>query len=413
MNELCTDIGFVNLNKYGEELCGDHVEIASPEDRLTVMVLADGLGSGVKASILSTLTAKIISTMMINSLAVEDCVETIAAALPICKVRQIAYSTFTIVRIACNQAEIIQYDNPYVILLRQGKNFEYQKTAEIIADNSTIEDSTTNKDVSGIAGGSVRRKTIYKSRIKIREGDTFIIMSDGVVHAGVGRSLNLGWRRDNIISFMEDVYNREYTAKTLSSILLDKCNALYGGEPGDDTTVCTVKIRRRQPVNLLIGPPLNPAEVPKMMGLFFSKEGKHIVCGGTTSALAAEFLGKALETGIPRYADPEIPPTAKISGVDLVTEGVITIHKVLEYAQDYIRDNGSYAQWNAGSDGASEIARLLFEEATDINFYVGRAINPAHQNPDLPISFSIKMRLIDELADCLKEMGKRIKVSHF
>ncbi|MDR2053787.1 MAG: serine/threonine-protein phosphatase, partial [Treponema sp.] len=100
MNELCTDIGFVNLNKYGEELCGDHVEIAAPEDRLTVMVLADGLGSGVKANILSTLTAKIISTMMINSLAVEDCVETIAATLPICKVRQIAYSTFTVVRIA-------------------------------------------------------------------------------------------------------------------------------------------------------------------------------------------------------------------------------------------------------------------------------------------------------------------------
>ncbi|MDR2020232.1 MAG: serine/threonine-protein phosphatase, partial [Treponema sp.] len=332
---------------------------------------------------------------------------TIAATLPICKVRQIAYSTFTVVRIADNQAEIIQYDNPYVILLRQGKNFEYQKTAEI------IENSSDTKDDSGITGGSVRRKTIYKTRIKIREGDTFIAMSDGAVHAGVGRSLNLGWRREDIISFMEGVYNQEYTAKTLSSMLLDKCDSLYGGEPGDDTTICTVKIRRRQPVNLLIGPPLSPAEVSKMMSLFFSKEGKHIVCGGTTSALAAEFLGKPLETGIPRYVDPEIPPTAKISGVDLVTEGVVTIHKVLEYAQDYIGGNGSYAQWNSGEDGASEIARLLFEEATDINFYVGRAINPAHQNPDLPISFSIKMRLVDELAVCLKEMGKRIKVSHF
>jgi hypothetical protein len=407
MNEICTDIGFVNLNKHGEELCGDHVEIISPENRPAVMVLADGLGSGVKANILSTLTAKIISTMITNSLAVEDCVETIAAALPICKVRQIAYSTFTIVRITSNQAEIIQYDNPYVILLRQGKNFEYQKTAE------TIEDSLAYKDDSGIGGGSARRKTIYKTRIKIREDDTFIVMSDGAIHAGVGRSLNLGWQRENIISFMEDVYDRKYTAKTLSSMLLDKCNALYGGEPGDDTTICTVKIRRRQPVNLLIGPPASPGEVPKMMSLFFSKEGKHIVCGGTTSALAAEFLGKPLETGIPRYIDPEIPPTAKISGVDLVTEGVVTIHKVLEYAQDYIGDNGSYAQWNAGEDGASEIARLLFEEATDINFYVGRAINPAHQNPGLPISFSIKMRLVDELAVCLKEMGKRIKVSHF
>ncbi|MDR2759226.1 MAG: serine/threonine-protein phosphatase [Spirochaetaceae bacterium] len=402
MNELCTDMGFVNFNKYGEQLCGDHVEIVSMEDKLTVMVLADGLGSGVKANILSTLTAKIISTMMANFLAVEDCVETIAATLPVCKERRIAYSTFTVIRIADNHdAEIIQYDNPQVILLRQGKNFEYPKTLQAAGGDSSS---------GGLSSG---RKTIYKTRIKLQEDDTIITMSDGAVHAGAGRRLNLGWQRENIITFMEGIYNREYTAKTLSSILLDKCYSLYDGEPGDDTTICTVKIRQRQPINLLAGPPASPADTLKMMSLFFSKEGKHIVCGGTTSALAAEFLGKTLETGFPRYMDPEIPPTAKISGVDLVTEGVITISRVLEYARDYIGKNNSYAQWNAGMDGASEIARLLFEEATDINFYVGRAINPAHQNSDLPIGFSIKMRLIDELAARLKEMGKRIKVSYF
>jgi hypothetical protein len=395
-------MGFVNFNKYGEQLCGDHVEIVSMEDKLTVMVLADGLGSGVKANILSTLTAKIISTMMANFLAVEDCVETIAATLPVCKERRIAYSTFTVIRIADNHdAEIIQYDNPQVILLRQGKNFEYPKTLQAAGGDSSS---------GGLSSG---RKTIYKTRIKLQEDDTIITMSDGAVHAGAGRRLNLGWQRENIITFMEGIYNREYTAKTLSSILLDKCYSLYDGEPGDDTTICTVKIRQRQPINLLAGPPASPADTLKMMSLFFSKEGKHIVCGGTTSALAAEFLGKTLETGFPRYMDPEIPPTAKISGVDLVTEGVITISRVLEYARDYIGKNNSYAQWNAGMDGASEIARLLFEEATDINFYVGRAINPAHQNSDLPIGFSIKMRLIDELAARLKEMGKRIKVSYF
>jgi hypothetical protein len=115
----------------------------------------------------------------------------------------------------------------------------------------------------------------------------------------------------------------------------------------------------------------------------------------------------------PKYEDPEIPPTANIEGVDLVTEGVITIHRVLEYAQDYLKGNEKYAYWNTGKDGASRIARLLFEEATDINFYVGKAINPAHQNPGLPIGFSIKMRLIDELAACLKGMGKQIMVSYF
>ena len=162
----------------------------------------------------------------------------------------------------------------------------------------------------------------------------------------------------------------------------------------------------------MIGPPTDPADDEKMMGLFFSKEGKHIVCGGTTSTVAARFLHKTVQPNL-GYLDPEIPPTATIEGVDLVTEGVITINRVLSYAKSYLEDNQEYSKWSYKQDGASQIARLLFEEATDINFYVGRAVNPAHQNPDLPINFSIKMRLVDELSDSLKQMGKRIKVSYF
>lgn len=379
------------MNKFGEQLCGDHVEVVPQGENSTVIVLADGLGSGVKANILSTLTAKIISTMMANSLSVEDCVATIAATLPICKVRQIAYSTFTIIRIANNlEAEIIQYDNPHVILLRNGKSYDYPKTSEII-DN----------------------KTIYKSKILLKEDDTFIAVSDGAVHAGVGLTLNFGWKRENIIEFMETMYDNLFTAKTLSTILLNECYSLYGGKPGDDTTVCTVKIRQRKPMNLMIGPPSNPEDVQKMMSLFFSKEGKHIVCGGTTSTLAADYLHKQLIISPPLYVNPAIPPTAEIEGVDLVTEGVITINKVLAYAKDYLEDNEQYTTWSYQEDGASLITRLLFEEATDINFYVGRAINSAHQNPNLPIGFNIKMRLVDELSVCLKQMGKKIKVSYF
>ena len=113
------------------------------------------------------------------------------------------------------------------------------------------------------------------------------------------------------------------------------------------------------------------------------------------------------------YENTDIPPTAEIEGVDLVTEGVITIDRVLKYAKDYLKDNTLYEEWGYRKDGASKIARLLFEEATDINFYVGKAINPAHQNPDLPINFSIKMNLVEELSKCLREMGKRVTVSYF
>ena len=162
----------------------------------------------------------------------------------------------------------------------------------------------------------------------------------------------------------------------------------------------------------MIGPPSDRKDTNKMLSLFFSKEGKHIVCGGTTSTITAEFLKKPMVANLD-YLDPEIPPTAKIEGVDLVTEGVITISKVLEYAKGVITDNSSYTQWGYKRDGASLISRMLFEEATDINFFVGRAVNPAHQNPNLPINFNIKMRLVEELSECLKKMGKRIKVSYF
>ena len=390
MNDLCTDIGYRSLNKFGEQLCGDHVDMVEGQDGSTIIVLADGLGSGVKASILSTLTAKIISTMLAAGLSVEDCIATIAATLPVCSERKVAYSTFTIIRInGTEEAEIIQFDNPHVILLRGGKNYELP-----------IKEST------------VEGKNICYSRIGLLEGDIFIAVSDGAIYAGVGDKMNFGWQRDQIIEFMETFSDVGFTAKTLPTVLLDQCMKLYGGKPGDDTTACVVRVRRREPMNLLIGPPSNRADCSKMMSLFFSKKGKHIVSGGTTSTIAAEYLGKPLKPQL-EYLDPEIPPIATIEGVDLVTEGVITVSKVLEYAKNYLEDNDSYSQWSYKKDGASQMARLLFEEATDINFFVGRAVNPAHQNPDLPINFNIKMQLVEELAKCLEDMGKKVKVIYF
>ena len=390
MNDLCADIGYKSINHVGEQLCGDHVDIVEQGDNSTVIVLADGLGSGVKASILSTLTSKIISTMMAAGLPIEECVSAIAATLPVCSVRGVAYSTFTIIHLINNEtAELIQYDNPHVILIRNEQNYNYPKT---------------EMNIDG--------KKIYKSVISLQENDLFIAMSDGCPHAGIGMSYNFGWKREDIAAFMESLAPVGYTAKTLSTILIDEVNKLYGGRPGDDATACVVRVRKREPMNLLFGPPSNRDDCDRMMSLFFSKEGKHIVCGGTTSSIAAKYLGKPLRATL-SFERSDVPPIAEIEGVDLVTEGVITINKVVEYAKDYLKENAEYEHWSLKRDGASLIARLLFEEATDINFYVGRAINPAHQNPDLPINFNIKMNLVAELSECLKKMGKRIKVSYF
>lgn len=390
MNNLYADIGYKSINHVGEQLCGDHVDIVEQGEYSSIIVLADGLGSGVKASILSTLTSKIISTMMAEGLPLEECVSTIAATLPICSLRGVAYSTFTIVHLINNiTAELIQYDNPHIILLRDFERYEYPKS-KLIIDG----------------------KDIYKSVISLQENDIFILMSDGCPHAGIGNAYNFGWTSKEIADFMKLIAYSGYNAKNLSTMLVDECNRLYQGHPGDDTTACVIHIKKRKPMNILFGPPFNPDDCGRMMALFFSKEGKHIVCGGTTASIVAEYLGKPLKASL-TYERSDVPPTAEIEGVDLVTEGVITVSKVIEYAKDTLNNNEKYEEWSFKHDGVSMICRMLFEEATDINFFVGRAVNPAHQNPQLPINFNIKMNLVEELSTCLKQMGKHIKVSYF
>lgn len=390
MNQLCSDIAWKSINHEGELLCGDHVELVSQGENSSVLVLADGLGSGVKASILSTLTSRMLSTMLAEGLSITECVKTIAATLPICSVRGTAYSTFTILRLIDQEtAELIQYDNPPVILLRNFRQMEYP-SEELMIEG----------------------KKVTHSVFRLMENDILIAMSDGCPHAGIGRAYNFGFQQKDIVSFMETFAPVGYTAKTLSTLLIDECNKKYESHPGDDATACVIKIRKREPVNLLFGPPRNRDDADRMMSLFFSKEGKHIICGGTTSEIAAAYLKKPLVPSL-KFIRPEIPPTACIDGVDLVTEGVITIHQVLLYAKDMLHQNERYEEWSVERDGASLICRLLFEEATDINFYVGRAVNPAHQNPELPIHFNIKMNLIEELSECLRQMGKQIKVSYF
>ena len=391
MNNLWTETGYVSLNKTGEQLCGDRVEVTGGgEANHTTLVLADGLGSGVKANILSTLTSKILCTMISGGMPIESCVETIAETLPVCSVRKVAYSTFSIISVTDNEiAELIQFDNPEIIVLRGGVRYDYPMTTRQIAG-----------------------KTIHESRFPVEENDVFIAMSDGATYAGVGHALNHGWQRENIIDFAEANYLPGNSAKYIAGNIVDECNRLYEGEPGDDTTVAVVRIRARHPVNLMIGPPSTKDQDIKMMNLFFAKQGEKIICGGTTATIASRYLHRDLKPTLD-YPDPEIPPISQLEGVDLVTEGVVTISRVLKYAEDFLNGTDLSASWSTRRDGASLIARELFEKATDINFCVGRAINPAHQNPDLPITFGIKIQLIENLAKCLEKMGKQIKVSYF
>lgn len=388
------DIGYGSLTKEGEMICGDHVEQVQCEDGSTVAVLADGLGSGVKACILSTLTSTMLSRMIAEELPVEACVNAVAEALPVCSVRELAYSTFTVLHISTSGLlSVFQYDNPPAILLRDGEEVEIPFSSRTIGE-----------------------KVIESARLQLRRGDVIIAISDGVENAGVahgGVSYEGKWGRADIVEYMEPISVVGFSAKTMNTILLDECFKRYVAEPGDDTTALTICMKTREQVNVLVGPPANIADNKKMMALFFSKKGKHIVCGGTTAKIAADYLGEKIVDDPYIQSDPDVPAMGKIEGVDLTTEGVLTIGKVLQYAEDYLEDNGTYVQWCYSRDSASLMARTLFEEATDIDFFIGSAVNPAHQGMEKAITFSTKMKLINDLKTCLQKMGKRVRSTYF
>ena len=382
------DTSYVSLNKHDEELCGDRVETAYYNGTQT-LVLADGMGSGVRANILSSLTAKIICTMMSSGMSVEDCVETIAATLPMRKDVMVAYSTFTILQITSDgDAYMVQFDNPLSVLLRNGKAVEYPVEINIIGD-----------------------KTLYETRMKVELGDTFVMFSDGVSHAGIGISMSFGWQSEHICSFLESKCSVNDSPHTIAAKLVDAAKELYLGVMGDDTTVAVMKVRERCEVSVMLGPPADPKDDIRVIEEFLSRPGKKIVSGGTTSKIVSKYLGQTVETCLD-YLDPKIPPAGRMKGVDIVTEGVITMGRVMELSQQMV-DQTLPVDWKDKQDAATTVAKMLFEEATDVNIFVGRAMNPAHQNPNLPINFSIKLKIVEVLSENLKKIGKRVNVHYF
>ena len=387
--ELYIDTGYISLIKKGEQLCGDRVVFASNENT-RIGVLADGLGSGVKANILATLTAQILATMSVGGMPVEDCVNTVVRTLPECNVRKIAYSTFTIVKIRDQKhVELTRFDNPHTIVLRGGKNYEFDYASRMIDG-----------------------KKIYESRFDAEAGDVFAVISDGVDLAGLGGAFPFGWGRDNAVRFLEDHYDPDMPARRIATMLAEECYKLYGGAPGDDTTVAVMRLAKPCTVNLMIGPPSSSNLDGSMMDAFFGTEGIRVVCGGSTNKLASKYLNKPLTASL-EYYDSDLPPMYELEGVDLSTEGALTISRVLDYAGDYLSGTILHPRWEGGQDGAARISRLLFERATDVNFFVGCAMNPAHQNPNLSLAFGAKFQLIDKLSKRLEEMGKRVTVRFF
>ncbi len=385
------DVAYKSLFKHGEELCGDKVAVARTQGS-TICVLADGLGSGVKANILATLTSQIIVTMLREGATMQEAVETIAGTLPVCSVRKVAYSTFSVLQITDDgEAYLVEFDNPFCLYVREGR---------------LVQLPCEYREFAG--------KGVYESRFRVQPGDSLTLVSDGVVYAGVGQTLNFGWTWESVADWLVRTVTPSMSALRLASLLSQAVYDLYMGQCGDDSTVLCVRVQPRRAVSLLASPPKDPAKDADMVGAFMRAPGRKVVCGGSSANMVGRELGLPVTTEL-TYSDPSIPPIGHIKGIDLVTEGVLTMARTLELlrgAQDAGRDDAPFKRLDE-DNGAARLARLLLEDCTHLQLFVGTAINPAHQNPNLPTDLSIKFRLIDELAAELERLGKTIERQYF
>ncbi len=326
--------------------------------------------------------------MVSNDIPMEECIETIVETLPVCKERGVAYATFSVIHVNTKgKGYMFEFDNPECIFFRDGK----------IVDLPREELNILNKKV-------------YKSKLDLKNQDVIIVMSDGVPHAGVGKTLNLGWQRPDIMEYMQNAVDMSMSATCIANILASASENLYLHEPGDDTTAAAIKVREKEIVNIMIGPPVRIEDNEKYVKDFLENEGKRIICGGTTSKIVAKYLNTELRTDL-NYIESDIPPIGYIDGIDLCTEGVLTLRKLIELSEEYLRTDSNEPKNFLKKDGASRLAEFLFEKATHVNFFVGQAINEAHKG--LPIDSTMKFKLVEKLTENLEKMGKVIETKFY
>jgi serine/threonine protein phosphatase PrpC len=374
--------GTKQFRKHGEELCGDNVDIARHADYIT-LALSDGLGSGVKANILSILTTRIVMHLMENELSLNEVVETLSKTLPVCEVRKLAYSTFSIGQFFRDgHARVVDYDTPPLILLRE------RKFVPVPFEERQIEG-----------------KTIHESEFQLKTGDWIVFVSDGVVNAGIGGAYALGWGSEQIVRFLEEHCHPDLSAQELADKLVQAVWDLYCGKPGDDVSVAVIKVRRKLIATVLTGPPADRNADKAVVKSFTQRPGFLAVCGGTTAKIVARHLGgESLEVDLATMKS-DVPPLANVKGIDLTTEGILTLTKV----NDLLHSGANKDTVKFHTDGASALVRLCLD-VDHIHFIVGLGVNPAHQNPDLPRQLGMKLAVVREIAEELRKRDKEITI---
>ncbi len=379
--EFFIEVDHRQLNKKSNLSCGDFFISRRFEQKGRIIaVLADGLGSGIKASVLSTLTATMALNFVANDIDIVTVSRIIMETLPVCQERKIGYSTFTIVDIAdSGHVRIIEYDNPKALLSRGGtfSNIERQQVWLKAQDGRQI--------------------AVHFADFKLQLNDRLIFYTDGVTQAGMGSPrFPMGWGEANVKQFVQYLIDGhpELSAGDLSQQLVGRSRFIDGGEACDDISAAVVYMRQPRRCHVFTGPPVEKEMDKQLAELFSSEKGVKIICGGSTSQILARELNREVEV-ILSSGSTEVPPISKMEGADLITEGTITLTRVASILEfiSYFND--------VPKDAAEKMVALLLS-SDHIQFVVGLSVNLAHQNPGVAWDLELRKNVVKKIVQLLQ-----------
>jgi len=377
--ESFIDVDFCQQAKHGQVVAGDvFLSRKIKAEGRVISVLSDGLGSGVKAGVLANLTATMALRYTTAFVDVRRSAKTIMDTLPVCEKRKISYSTFTIVDLDDDgRTRVIEHGNPPLLLLRGRTPVSIERVS------LTLE---TWKD-----------RVIHYSEFDTQPGDRIVFFSDGVSQSGLGRAgLPLGWGPDRVTDFLQRQITAEsaVSSQELSRQLVAEALVNDGHAAKDDITCGAIYFRCPRRLLVISGPPFNKERDSELAEIVRTFPGHKAICGGTTAGIVSRLLGRPVTMNIGQL-DPEVPPAAVMEGVDLVTEGTLTLAKVAEMLE---RGNQSEPR---RKNAARDLVTLMLQSDI-VEFLVGTRINEAHQDPSIPVELDLRRNIIRKIASLLE-----------
>ena len=377
--------------KHGQLISGDVFlsEKVKQEGRI-VSVLSDGLGSGVKASVLATMTATMALKFTASAMDIRSSAEVIMDTLPICSVRKISYSTFTVVDMASTgETRIIEHGNPPFLLVRPSGELSVSK--------------------SELRPMRWQDRVINFSTFEVQREDRIVFFSDGITQAGMGEFRTpLGWGLQNVEKFVREKIDRYpyISARELSRLLVAKAEEVDGLSAKDDITCGVVYFRSPRQLLVMTGAPFNRAHDRDLAKMAERTPGRKVICGGTTANIISRLLNRTIQIDMRQQLHSKVPPSARMEGFDLVTEGTLTLGEVLRLLEE------GFAPEDMRSNAAVRLATMLLDSDI-VKFAVGTRINEAHQDPNIPVELDLRRNIVKRIAALLESKHmKRVLIQY-